>query len=139
MYMTKKERLKKYWTAKGFSGAKAFAQHLGGIAESNISEVDKRADNSKLEAALLKHASDLNIDWWKTGDGDMIKQGLSSKEPLEGYSPNPDHMTLEQKLLWLGFKTKDIRQIQEWSKLSEEEQDEELQRLCMQNLKKGRF
>jgi hypothetical protein len=47
--------------------------------------------------------------------------------------------TLEQQLALLGFNSKDIRQIQEWAKLSDEEKDEELKRICMQNLERGRF
>lgn len=91
-------------------------------------------------------------DWVLTGEGDRIaavnpkyiqysseSSAASAESSAAAMLPNPDRMTIEEKLNWVGLKTKDIRQLQEWMKLSEEEQDAELKRLCMQNIEKGRY
>src|SRR5690349_17534393 len=69
----KKERLRKYWEYKGYKSAKAFAAALG-ISDSHIAEVDQRVDNRKLLLALRSKSEcyDLNIDWFETGEGEML-------------------------------------------------------------------
>lgn len=126
-----------------------FAEPLS-ITGSYVSNIEKgqATPSEAVVREIIGHYL-INRNYLKTGDGEMFTAdyAVTAKEfatptVMGGevpFFPNPTHMTLEQKLNWMGFKTKDIRQIQEWSKLSEEEQDEELKRLCMQNIEKGRF
>lgn len=107
--------------------------------------------------SILGKYPEISKEWLETGEGEMLIKPAGYPHGIDKFhkfseqlptvaggddpalTPNPEHMTLEQKLQWLGFGTKDIRQIQEWTKLTEEEQDEELKRLCMQNIEKGRY
>lgn len=70
----KSERLKKYWLYKGCKKPADFARLIGGIAASNISEIDKRKNNTKLLLQIKNtpECSDLNLEWLETGVGEMI-------------------------------------------------------------------
>jgi hypothetical protein len=99
----------------------------------------------------------ISEDWLRTGTGPMftfkkapavntVESDVLDANPhivSEGSAapliPDPDRMPLEQKLAWIGFKTKDIRLIQEWKKLTDSEQEELLKKICCENIKNNRF
>lgn len=88
----------------------------------------------------------LNALAQKALDAELINQfeqihrdNSKSAEPgVSEIIPDPSRMTFEQKLKWVGLGTKDIRQMQEWKKLDDEEQDDVLINLTTINIKKGR-
>jgi len=104
---------------------KSFAAEIH-VTPSYVTQIEKGEkipSDSLLDLIMAKWA--ISVDWWEVGEGEIF----SSESAI----------TLEQKLGELGFKGKDVRQFQEWSKLSEAEQDELLKQLCMRNIEKGRY
>lgn len=139
------------WQVKGYKG---LAGHIG-VPYQTLMAWKKRGSIGDYASFMDKGISKA---WLETGEGEMFAtldpypkglkkfqefsrqaQTVMAESNAAAMLPNPDRMTIEQKLNWVGLKTKDIRQIQEWMKLSEEEQDAELKRLCMQNIEKGRY
>lgn len=81
--------------------------------------------------------------WLDTLEGGMLtvketESSVHDHDP-QGMVPDPTRMTLEQKLKFCGLSVKDIRQFQEWAKLSEAEQDDLLRDLTMKNLQEKRY
>lgn len=129
-------------------GTQTAVSRRTGVSQGTITKI-LSGDTSPELATMLKIANSYGVPIYTF---DEVGYYSNKELDIRGYenltvsdvtvtelTPDPARMNLEQKLTWLGFKTKDIRQIQEWSKLTEEEQDEELKRLCMHNIEKGRY
>jgi hypothetical protein len=77
----KKERITEYLKYKGYKSAKSFALVLG-ISDSHITEADSRKENRALIDALRSKSefSDLNLEWFKLGVGEMIVGTVAAPE-----------------------------------------------------------
>lgn len=133
------------WSVKGYKG---LSEHIG-VPYQTLMAWKKRGSIGDFAPFMDKGISKA---WLETGEGNMRVQvasytssgsatlsGTTIAEAETHLHPNPDNMTMAQKMAWMGFGMKDIRQMQEWLKLSEEEQDDELKKLCSQNIEKGRY
>lgn len=121
------------------------------VKYSTLKGWERRGNIADIEPFLFK-CQNINPQWLKTGQGEMhlnkfqqhaqaIQSGAVNelREDYPHIAVDLPTMTLEQKLKWIGISQKDIRFMLEFSKLSEEEQEEERKRLCIQNIEKGRY
>lgn len=97
--MSKLDRLTAYRIARGYRTAKEFAAFLG-ISASQISEVDKKENPANLILALT-NKTDINIDWWETGEGEMFIQPENANKPYvsdlsEPYQKQEDERTTDE-------------------------------------------
>lgn len=107
----KHERLKKYWEYKGCKRPADFARLIN-IAASNISEIDKRENNTKLLFQIKNNpeCSDLNIEWLETGVGEMLLPVVADPAPAYPATKISEGIRPDQAEL-----------LQEWERLTDEE------------------
>lgn len=135
---------------------KALRAHLGLTLEAfadplsvkGASVNDYEHGRAKASEAIIREMEThyrLNRVWYETGEGDMLKSAADTSDE-QSYPPGkskyhqltdaivkdapPDFMALSPRIR---------RMIEEMKKMTDEEQDEELRRVIMENLGKGRY